>query len=76
MTGSYEYMKLLLKKIQHGKCNWNIRGNLNVIFLFLGELGYTKNIVALCASGMVGTENINNSKTVDYMSIAYSVTEK
>ena len=34
--------------IQYEKYNWNIRGNLNVISLFLGKLGYTKYCCFLC----------------------------
>jgi hypothetical protein len=40
MKESYENMKLLLKKIQYEKYNWNICGDLKAIALLLGlQLG-------------------------------------
>ena len=49
MKESYENMKLLLEKIQYGKYNWNICGNLKVIALLLGlQLGYTMFCCFLC----------------------------
>jgi hypothetical protein len=57
MKESYENMKLLLEKIQDGKRNWNICGDLKVIALLFGlQLGYTI-FFAFCVSGIVGTGN-------------------
>jgi hypothetical protein len=49
MKESYENMKLLLEKIQYGKYNWNICGDLKVTALSLGlELGCSKFYCFLC----------------------------
>jgi hypothetical protein len=49
MKGAYENMKLLFRKIQYEKYNWNIFGDLMVITLLLGlQLGYTEYCCFLC----------------------------
>jgi len=49
MKWSYEYMKLLVLKIQYKKYDCNICGNLKVTVLLLGlQLGYTKFCCYLC----------------------------
>jgi len=52
---SYEKMKLLFKKIQYEKYNWNICGDLKVPGL---QLGYTN---AFCVIGILRTKNITTS---------------
>lgn len=49
MKETYENMKLVLEKIQYGKYEWNICGDLKVIALLLGlQLGFTKFCCFLC----------------------------
>jgi hypothetical protein len=49
MKESYKNMKLLLEKIQCGKYNWNICGDLKVNALSLGlELGFSKFYCFMC----------------------------
>ena len=50
-------------------------GILMSLISFLVSLA-KQSTVACCVSGIVGTENIFTSKTVDYMSIAYSMAGK
>jgi len=53
MKESHENMELLLEKIQYEKYN--------LLFCLACSLA-TQNFVALCVSGIVGTENIITSK--------------
>jgi hypothetical protein len=49
MKGVYENMKVLFKKIQYEKYNWNICWDLMVITLLLGlQLGYTAFCCFVC----------------------------
>ena len=49
MKGSYESMKLLLRKINYDEFKWKLRGDLKVVALLLGmQLGYTKYCCYLC----------------------------
>jgi len=64
MTGSYENTKLLLEKDPVWKIKLEYSREFECNCSFVVSL-VAQNIVAVCVSGIVGTENIITSKRVD-----------
>lgn len=71
---TYQNMKVILEKIQYGKYEWYICGDLKVIALLLGlQLGFTK-FCSFCASGTAEIGSLtmlqNHGLNVNLISLA------